>query len=123
MEKVNLAEKFKMIPDHWHPHVAGRLNGQSVKLVRVLGEFVWHHHDLEDELFLVISGVLHMELRDRTIVVQPGEFIIIPRGLSIVLWRPQRHTFCCLSLRKRSIQAIRRIVNLRVTYSTTSNLS
>ncbi|MBX7127301.1 MAG: cupin domain-containing protein [Cyclobacteriaceae bacterium] len=81
MEKVNLAEKFKMIPDHWHPHVAGRLNGQSVKLVRVLGEFVWHHHDLEDELFLVISGVLHMELRDRTIVVQPGEFIIIPRGV------------------------------------------
>jgi mannose-6-phosphate isomerase-like protein (cupin superfamily) len=81
IEKVNLAEKFQKITDHWNPRIAGELNGQLVKLVKFQGEFIWHKHELEDELFLVIAGVLTMELRDKTVTLQAGEFIIIPRGV------------------------------------------
>lgn len=81
IEKVNLEQKFSLIPDHWNPRVAGELNGQQVKLAKLKGDFIWHHHDEEDELFLVVKGVLRMELRDRTVAVHPGEFIIIPRGV------------------------------------------
>jgi mannose-6-phosphate isomerase-like protein (cupin superfamily) len=81
IDKVNLAEKFQQITDHWNPRIAGELNQQMVKLVKFQGEFVWHHHDHEDELFLVIAGSFQMELRDRTISLFPGEFIIIPRGV------------------------------------------
>jgi len=80
MHKVNLAEKLRLITDHWRPAVVGELNGQHVKLVKLRGEFVWHHHDHEDELFLVLSGRMRMCLRDGDIVVEPGEFIIIRRG-------------------------------------------
>ena len=78
---VNLAEKFGLFSAHWQPKVVGELNGQHVKLVKLLGEFVWHHHADEDELFLVVRGVLRMEFRDRQVAVSPGEFIIVPRGV------------------------------------------
>ena len=79
MEKVNIREKLSQFSDHWHPRILGELNGQHVKAVKLKGEFVWHHHDDEDELFLVISGLLKMEFRDRTVLVGEGEFIIVPR--------------------------------------------
>jgi mannose-6-phosphate isomerase-like protein (cupin superfamily) len=79
MEKVNIREKLNQFTDHWNPRIIGELNGQHVKAVKLKGEFVWHHHDQEDELFLVISGTLKMEFRDKTLEIRPGEFIIVPR--------------------------------------------
>jgi mannose-6-phosphate isomerase-like protein (cupin superfamily) len=81
MDKVNLAEKFSLFADHWSPKIVGELNGQHVKLVKLKGEFVWHHHDHEDELFFVVKGVLKMEYRDKTIVVNENEFLIVPKGV------------------------------------------
>lgn len=81
MDKVNLAEKLALFQDHWHPRVVGDLNGQQVKLVKFAGEFVWHHHDHEDELFLVVKGQFRMEFRDRAVDLHEGEFIIVPRGV------------------------------------------
>ena len=81
MNAVKLDEVFARIATHWDPHIAGELNGQLVKCVKLKGEFVWHHHDHEDELFLVHRGVLQMRLRDQTIVLSPGEFFIVPRGV------------------------------------------
>lgn len=81
MEKVNLAEKLSLFSDHWSPRIVGELNGQHVKVARLQGEFVWHHHDDEDELFLVISGSLRMRLRDREVTIDEGEFFIVPRGV------------------------------------------
>ena len=80
MNKVNLLEKFAMINDHWNPRIAGELNGQHVKLVKFQGEFVWHKHDQEDELFYVVKGNFTMELRDRSVEIGAGEFFIVPRG-------------------------------------------
>ncbi len=80
-EKVNLKEKFTLFDERWSPKIVGELNGQHVKLVKLYGEFVWHHHELEDELFLVLSGRLRMDFRDRRVWVEPGEFIIVPRGV------------------------------------------
>jgi mannose-6-phosphate isomerase-like protein (cupin superfamily) len=81
MEKVNLAAAFARIDDHWQPRIAGELNGQHVKLVKFQGPFVWHHHEHEDELFLVVRGAFRMELRDRTIELGAGDFLIVPRGV------------------------------------------
>jgi mannose-6-phosphate isomerase-like protein (cupin superfamily) len=81
MHKVNLAEKFALFADHWSPKVVGELNGQQVKLVKFAGEFVWHKHDAEDELFLVVAGAFRMEFRDRTVDLSAGEFVIVPRGV------------------------------------------
>jgi len=81
MNKVNLDKKFDLIQDHWNPRIAGELNGQQVKLVKFKGEFIWHKHDHEDELFLVVKGEFDMELRDKTITIHENEFIIIPRGV------------------------------------------
>lgn len=81
MEKVNLNEKFSLFNEHWSPKIVGELNGQHVKLVKLQGEFVWHKHDLEDELFFVVKGTLLMELRDKTIAIGENEFLIVPRGL------------------------------------------
>ncbi|NJO81025.1 MAG: cupin domain-containing protein [Cyanobacteria bacterium RM1_2_2] len=81
MQKVNLAEKLAPFQDHWHPRVVGDLNGQQVKLVKFQGEFVWHHHEQEDELFLVLNGEFQMQFRDRVVNLQSGEFIIVPRGV------------------------------------------
>ena len=80
-EKVNLAEKFALFGEHWSPKIAGELNGQHVKLVKLLGDFVWHHHEDEDEMFLVVEGRFTMEFRDRSVSVEAGEFIIVPRGV------------------------------------------
>ena len=81
MEKVNLAQKLLEISDSWNPRIAGTLNGQHVKLVKFKGEFVWHHHEKEDELFYVIKGSFDMHLRDKIITVNQGEFLIVPRGV------------------------------------------
>lgn len=81
MEKVNLAEKFGRIPDHWKPRVVGELNGQLVKVVKLLGEFIWHAHHQEDELFLVVVGRLRMEFRDRHVWLEAGELLVVPRGV------------------------------------------
>lgn len=81
MEKVNLGEKLALFSDHWKPRVVGELNGQHVKLVKFVGEFVWHKHDHEDELFLVVKGRFTMEFRDRHVPLAEGEFLIVPRGV------------------------------------------
>jgi mannose-6-phosphate isomerase-like protein (cupin superfamily) len=81
MNKINLEQKFSQFSDHWNPRIIGELNGQHVKLVRLKGEFVWHHHDHEDELFFVLKGILKMELIDRTEYIQAGEIFIVPRGV------------------------------------------
>jgi mannose-6-phosphate isomerase-like protein (cupin superfamily) len=80
MQKTNLAEKFAMFSEHWSPKIVGELNGQYVKLTKFQGEFVWHRHDAEDELFLVVKGKFAMHFRDRVEEVQEGEFLIIPAG-------------------------------------------
>jgi mannose-6-phosphate isomerase-like protein (cupin superfamily) len=81
MEKVNLSEKLGQFTELWSPKIVGELNGQLVKLVKVKGEFVWHHHDAEDELFLVLRGRLAMHLRDGVVPIHEGEFFIVPRGV------------------------------------------
>ena len=81
MEKVNLAEKFSRIDETWSPRIAGELNGQQVKLVKLKGEFVWHHHDHEDELFLVVRGRLTIRLPGEEFTLEAGEFFIVPRGI------------------------------------------
>ena len=80
LQKISLAEKFNQINDYWNPRIAGELNGQMVKLVKFKGDFVWHHHEHEDEMFLVVEGEFTMELRDKNVLLQKGDFIIIPRG-------------------------------------------
>jgi mannose-6-phosphate isomerase-like protein (cupin superfamily) len=79
--KVNIEEKLARFDEHWKPKIAGELNGQYVKLVKFLGPFVWHHHDEEDELFLVVKGRFRMEFRDKGVWVEEGEFIVVPRGV------------------------------------------
>ena len=80
MEKVNPAEKLSQFSDYFNPRIAGELNGQLVKLVKFKGEFVWHHHEQEDELFYVIKGSFDMHMRDKIVTLNQGEFIIMPRG-------------------------------------------
>lgn len=81
LEKVNLLEKLALFDEHWSPKIVGELNGQHVKLVKLLGEFVWHHHDDEDEMFLVVEGRFRIEFRDHEVWVEEGEFIVVPRGV------------------------------------------
>lgn len=81
MEKITLVEKFSLIRDYWNPRIAAELNDSYIKLVKVKGEFVWHHHDNEDEMFFVVKGNLTMKFRDRDIMVHGGEFIIVPKGV------------------------------------------
>ena len=81
MEKIILESAFTEIHDHWNPRIAATLNGQHVKLVKFKGAFVWHKHDEEDELFYVLSGVLTSAFRDRNVILGPGEFIIVPKGV------------------------------------------
>ena len=81
IQKVNISEKFDQIDDFWNPRIIGALNGQHVKIARFKDAFIMHHHEHEDELFLVIEGTLEMEVEDRTLTVEPGEFVIIPRGV------------------------------------------
>ena len=79
--KFGLDQKFAQFSEHWRPKVVAALNGQEIKIVKVRGTFPWHHHDNEDELFLVIKGKLKMEFRDKIVEVMPGEFIIVPKGV------------------------------------------
>jgi mannose-6-phosphate isomerase-like protein (cupin superfamily) len=81
MNKINLSDKLALITEHWRPKIVGELNGQEVKLVKFKGEFVWHHHDAEDELFLGVHGTFRVEFRDRAVDVGPGEFLIVHRGV------------------------------------------
>jgi mannose-6-phosphate isomerase-like protein (cupin superfamily) len=81
IKKVNLAEKFSLFSEQWHPKIVGELNDAYVKVGRLQGEFVWHHHDNEDELFLVVKGHLVIKLKEGDIALDEGEFVIIPRGV------------------------------------------
>ncbi len=81
MKVINLKEKFNKFSSHWDPKIIGELNGQHVKLAKLEGDFIWHNHEHEDELFMVIKGKLYMDFRDRTEEVNPGEIIIVPKGV------------------------------------------
>ena len=99
MKKVNVAEKLSLFEDYWNPRIVGQLNGQHIKIAKIKGEFVWHKHDDEDEMFFVIEGKFSMEFRDKTIQLDKGEFLIVPRGTehkpvaneeaSIMLFEPE----------------------------------
>jgi len=95
MDKVNLTEKFAQFDDYWHPRIVGELNGQQVKVVKLKGAFVWHHHDVEDELFLIIKGRLIIQFRDKDVVLEEGEFLVIPKGIE---HRPLAEEECCVML-------------------------
>jgi len=81
MKTINIAQKFSLINQPWSPKILGEINESYVKAVRFQGEFVWHHHDNEDEMFLVLQGRMRMKFRDHEEIVKPGEFIIVPRGV------------------------------------------
>lgn len=81
MEKVSLGEKFGRVREYWSPKIVGELNDSYVKVVKMRGEFLWHHHEQEDELFLVVKGTLRMRFRDREVRIREGEFVIVPRGV------------------------------------------
>ena len=80
MDKINLAQKLSRFADHWSPKIIAELNGQHVKLVKFQGPFVWHRHEHEDELFYVVRGEFRMEFRDRTVALQAGDLLVVPRG-------------------------------------------
>lgn len=80
MNKVNLAEKFSLFSEYWSPKIVGELNGQHVKLAKFKGEFVWHKHDHEDEMFFIVDGTLKIEFRDKTVTLHKDEFLIVPKG-------------------------------------------
>ncbi len=81
MKKVNLAEKLAAVTEHWRPKIVAELNGQETKVVKVLGEFVWHHHEAADEMFLILSGVLRIDFRDGSVELGPGELVVVPKGV------------------------------------------
>jgi mannose-6-phosphate isomerase-like protein (cupin superfamily) len=81
MEKVNLADKYKLFDEYWSPKLVGELNGQHVKIAKLRGEFIWHQHEGEDEFFMVIKGRLTIRLREKEVVLEEGEFFIVPRGV------------------------------------------
>src|SRR2546426_12816084 len=119
MQSVNLAEKFRLFDDYYSPKIAGELNDSYVKLVKLKGEFVWHHHEAEDELFLVVKGRLLLRLRDREVWVNEGEFAIVPKGVEHlpIARRSEEHTselqspcnlVCRLLLEKKKQRRLRR---------------
>ena len=81
VQAVNLTEKLRQVADYWNPKIVGELNDSFVKVVKLKGEFLWHHHEHEDELFLVVKGTLRMRFRDKDVVVREGEFLVVPRGV------------------------------------------
>lgn len=81
MEKINIEEKLSLFYDYWNPRIIGELNGQHVKLAKLKGEFIWHKHDNEDELFYVLKGILKMEFRDKIVEIKENEFLIVPKGV------------------------------------------
>lgn len=119
MDKVNLAEKFASFHEHWQPRMVGELNGQHVKLVKFQGEFIWHHHDHEDEMFLVINGAFRMEFHDCTVELNAGEFLIVPRGVEhrpvaekeveVLLFEPASTLNTGNVVNERTVQNVKRI--------------
>ena len=92
MDKVNLTEKLSLFDEHWSPHIVGELNDQHVKLAKIKVAFDWHHHESEDELFLVLDGALTIKLRDRDVDLTAGEIFIVPRGVEhLPVARPEAH--------------------------------
>ncbi len=81
INKITLSEKFSLFSEYWSPKIVGELNGQNVKLAKFKGEFVWHKHDYEDEMFLVVDGILKIEFRDKTVTLNKNEFLIVPKGV------------------------------------------
>lgn len=86
MTHVNLAEKFKKFSEHWHPYIIGELNENHIKIAKLKGELVWHKHDHEDELFIVLEGTLMMDFRDKTVTTRPGEILVVPKGVEHKPW-------------------------------------
>ncbi len=101
MQKVNLAEKLAQFSDQWKPKIVGELNGQRVKLAKILGEFIWHKHENEDELFLVVKGRFRMEFRDRHVWLEEGEILIVPVASNTAPSPTRRRTSCCSSRPRR----------------------
>ena len=99
MDKVNLADKFALFTDHWSPKVVARLDDYEIKLAKIAGEFVWHKHDDDDEMFLVVAGSVTIELRDRNVVLEAGEFFVVPRGIE---HRPVAEAECQILLFERA---------------------
>ena len=95
MDKINVAEKMSLFSEAWSPKIIAELNGQHVKLARIRGEFVWHSHETEDELFYVLDGSFQMEFRDRTVHLEKGDMIIVPRGVE---HRPVAEHEACVML-------------------------
>jgi len=119
VNKVNLAEKLATFSEHWQPRIVGELNGQHVKLVKFKGEFVWHHHEHEDELFLVVDGAFRMEFRDRVVELKTGEFLIVPRGVEhrpvaenevqVLLFEPASTLNTGNVINERTVEQLKRI--------------
>ena len=120
LRKLNVANALSRFSDHFSPKIVGELNGQHVKLVKILGDFVWHHHDHEDELFLVVTGHLTIEIKDQPAVeLDPGEFVIVPRGVehkpfaaieaSILLFEPASTLNTGNIRNERTVEVLERI--------------
>lgn len=86
MNSINLQQKFRLFDKQWHPHIIAELNDNYIKLARLQGEFVWHKHDEEDEMFVVVEGTLMMDFRDKTIAVNEGEILVVPKGVEHRPW-------------------------------------
>lgn len=97
-DKINLAERFSQFEDHWSPKIVGDLDGYHIKLVKLEGDFIWHAHDEEDEMFLVIEGELDMDFRDRRVTLEAGEFIVVPKGIE---HKPHATALCSVMLLER----------------------
>lgn len=95
MDKINVFEKLNLFSDHWDPKIVGELNGQQVKLVKFLGEFIWHLHENEDEMFYVIKGKFRMEFRDKKVEIGENEFLIVPKGIE---HRSTAEEECCVMI-------------------------
>ncbi|HUX75307.1 MAG TPA: cupin domain-containing protein [Anaerolineae bacterium] len=119
MEKVNLAQKLSTFDDLWAPKIIAELNGQAVKLAKLQGEFIWHHHDVEDELFLVVKGRLLIQFRDRDVLLEEGDLIVVPAGVEhkpvaeeeahVLLFEPQTTLNTGNVQDKRTITEVERI--------------
>ena len=109
MDKVNLAQKFSLFTERYSPKIVGEVNDAYVKLVKLQGDFTWHHHDTEDELFFVVKGTLRMKVREngaeREFTIHPGEFIVIPRGVEHFPQPTRKPISCCWNPRPRSTPA------------------
>ena len=111
MDKVNLQQKLAVFADHWNPRIVAELNGQHVKLVKFQGPFVWHHHETEDELFLVVKGRFRMEFKDRNVDLEEGEMLVVPAAPSTGPWRMKKSTCSSSSRPRRSTPAAPRRVS------------